>query len=147
MFEKETFERRKWGIRVNVEKQTGVLLKKKRKISLLKKTKSWKYLVLFMKVPETSWMILEICNNLFSSYWWARVKIFRPGLGQIFDSRLLSWVGNLWFAFGKFSLNIPVFLIFFPSGQKVKKQPGQRWVGLIFTAGSKVCSGWVRAHL
>jgi len=57
-----------------------------------------------------------------------------PGLGAL--------VG-FGFGIGKFPLKIPKFSIFCPSGQKkissvwVKKNPGQSWVGLTFTAGSK----------
>jgi len=44
--------------------------------------------------------------------------------------------------FGKFLLKMSNFSIFFPSGKKimlgqVKKYPGQRRVGLLFTAGQK----------
>jgi len=46
------------------------------------------------------------------------------------------------FGFGKLHLNIPNFSIFFSSGKKISsgwvpKYLGQRWVGLLFTAGQK----------
>jgi len=61
-------------------------------------------------------------------------KIFNPGR-----------VSHLWFGFefGKFPLKTSNFLIFLPFGSKkissgwVNKYPGQRRVGLLFTAGQK----------
>jgi len=54
-----------------------------------------------------------------------RSKIFDPG-----------WVSHLWFkfGFGKFSLKIPNFPIFGPSGQKI---PMSKLGRCIFTAGKK----------
>jgi len=54
------------------------------------------------------------------------------------------------FGFGKFLLKLSNFAIFSLMIKKissgwVKKYPGQRRVGLLFTAGQKY--GWVRAHL
>jgi len=65
------------------------------------------------------------------------------GQGQNFWPRL-GRVTHLWFRFGlrKFPLKITNFQ-FFSFGSKnispggVKKYPGQRWVGLLFTAGQK----------
>jgi len=53
---------------------------------------------------------------------------------SIFLLLVLGWVSHLWFRseFGKFTLKIPNFSIFSPSGQKV---PGQRWVSFLFTPG------------
>jgi len=59
---------------------------------------------------------------------------FWPGLGRV--SHLLFGVD-----FEKFALKTSNFSIFFSSGQKksrrVQKYPGQRRVGLLFTAGQK----------
>jgi len=67
------------------------------------------------------------------------------GLSQ----KLLTRVG---FGFGKFPLKISNFSILFPLGQKNllglgQKVPGPIQVGLLFTAGQKLCSGRVRTHL
>jgi len=79
----------------------------------------------------------------------------RVRLGQFIVARVRSgWVNNLWFgsSFGKFTLKIPNFSIFclqvkkniFGPGQKA---PGSKTGWPLIYIGSKVCSGWVRAHL
>jgi len=56
----------------------------------------------------------------------------RVGSGQFFVALVShSWFG---FEFGKFPLKMSNFSIFFSSG-RVGKYPGQRRVGLLFTAG------------
>jgi len=54
--------------------------------------------------------------------------------------------------FGKFPLKMLNFSIYFPSGQKNlfrsgKKVPRSNGGQPLIFCGSKVCSGWVRAHL
>jgi len=70
-------------------------------------------------------------------------KIFDPGR-----------VSHLWFGFefGKFPLKMSNFSIFFPSGQKNlfglgTKVPGSKAGRPLIYCGSKVSSGWARAHL
>jgi len=65
----------------------------------------------------------------------------------------LGWVSHLWFGFGfgKFPLKITIFSIFSPFGSKKissgQKVPGSKTGWPLIYYGSKVCSGWVRAHL
>jgi len=70
--------------------------------------------------------------------------VMGPG-SKFFDP---GWISRLQFGFGKFPLKIPNY---FPLGQikissgRVKKYPGQRWVGLLFTSSQKYLR--VRTHL
>jgi len=64
------------------------------------------------------------------------------GLGQKFLTRVgLGQVSLLWFGFelGKFPLKMSIFSLHVKSSSsgRVKKYPGQRWVGLLFNAGQK----------
>jgi len=70
----------------------------------------------------------------------SRSKIFDPGwVGSNFSCS--GQVSYLWFGFGKFSLKIPNFPIFFPLDQKVTGSKAGR--PLIY-CWSKVCMGWVK---
>jgi len=96
----------------------------------------------------------EKSSNLNSSKKWTSwANELVMGLGQIFLTQVRSGqffvarvrsgrVSNPWFEFEKFPQKMSNFSIFFPSDQKnlfgwVKKYPGQRRVGLLFTAGQK----------
>jgi len=74
--------------------------------------------------------------------WWVRVKFFWPRSGQV----NFLWLGSgqtFIYSLGLNSENFPYKPQIFslrikkPSSGQVKKYPGQRRVGLLFTAGQK----------
>jgi len=79
---------------------------------------------LFLKVLAVFYLLCCVaCSDGYGS------KFFDPG-----------WVSHLWFGFGKLPLKTSNFN-FFPFRSKkispglVKKYPGQKWAGLLFSAG------------
>jgi len=80
--------------------------------------------------------LVRIIKKLHPSrtYWWVRVKFFWPGSGPV------SHLWFIWVWIWKISPKNVKFFNFFPFGSKkissgrVKKYPGQRQVGLLFTA-------------
>jgi len=79
------------------------------------------------------------------NYWWVQAKNFQPGSGRINFLWLgLDRVSHLWFAFefGKFppkNVNFSIFTLWVKkiSSGRVRKYPGWRRVGLLFTTGQK----------